>query len=265
MIHIDSNKRVKLERAVRFFKGILFVPKCSGCGRTLPLSRLNDEEYLFCDKCLSKWEAAKLRRCPSCGQSYSECACATSYMHEAGCGVLMSLVPYSENDSDLSVVRRVLFRIKDIGDSELINYLSKQLCYRVFPIVYEIGNENMLVTYAPRTEKARRKKGHDQSELLAKGLSKHLGIKFARLIERKASPNVKMQKKLQAEQRRKNAEHSFAPSKSIQAARGKCIILIDDVATTGASLSACAKLLKDAGASSVLCLCIAKTLQNEAK
>ena len=217
---LNSNQSQWLEKAVRMLKGIIFVPKCSGCGVALPLSRTDEAGGLFCDRCLSRFEKAKLKRCPECNQASTECSCSPRIMREMGFGVMISLVPYSEDEPTLEVVRRVLFRIKNTNDRALIDYLAKQLCYRIFPLVYELGGENVIVTFAPRSRGAVNEIGHDQAALLSKRLAHHLGVRWSRLISRTRMSGVK-QKDLGAEERLKNAKASFVPSGKVSDVKGK--------------------------------------------
>ena len=60
-----------------------------------------------------------------------------------------------------------------------------------------------------------------------------------------------------AEERRRNVEGVFSPSKGRDVA-GSRVLLIDDVATTGATLNACAAVLIEAGAASVSALTLAR-------
>lgn len=260
----DVNKVEKKEKLRRFLKGIICVPKCVSCGEVLSLERLEDGGNILCDKCRSRWEKEKLRRCDICMRDHSECTCPTEILASSGCGVLVSLVPYESGSS--GVVAKTIFRIKNEYDSELTDFLAKELCYRIFSMAYDIGFDNIVVTYAPRTAKAWREKGHDQSEMLAKRLSVHLGTKFFKMIRRsRGFAGEHKQKKLGKDERIRNANSSFAPAKDIGYAEGKCVILVDDVVTTGSSLASCVTILRDAGALSVMCVTVAKTAQKSDK
>lgn len=260
----DVNKIEKKEKLCRFLKGIICVPKCVSCGEVLSLERLEDGGNIFCDKCRSRWEKEKLRRCDICLRDHSECTCPTEILASSGCGVLISLVPYESGGS--GVVAKAIFRIKNEYDSELTDFLAKELCYRIFSMAYDIGFDNIVVTYAPRTDKARREKGHDQSEVLAKRLAVHLGTRSFKMIRRsRGLSGRRKQKKLGKDERVKNAKSSFVPTKDIGYAEGKCVILVDDVVTTGSSLGACTRILRDAGALSVMCVTVAKTVQKSDK
>lgn len=255
----DFDRKDKIKR---FLKGILCVPKCVSCGERLSIDRLDDGENVLCDKCRAAWEKSKRTICPNCGKELSACVCTTDALSESCCSILMSLVPYNhENAICRHVVQSVLFRIKDYNDSELSSFLAKELCFRILEFAYEIGSENIFVTFAPRSAKAKARAGHDQSEILAKKLTKYLGAKFCRAIKRRNVFSGRTpQKSLSESERLVNAQKSYAPTREIDKIKGRCVILVDDIATTGATLAACTGILKSAGAGSVICLTIAKSV-----
>ena len=69
---------------------------------------------------------------------------------------------------------------------------------------------------------------------------------------------TKRQKGLGRKARQENAKKSFSLVKNIDL-RGRTVILVDDVVTTGSSFADCTRLLISAGAARVICLCVAKT------
>jgi competence protein ComFC len=99
------------------------------------------------------------------------------------------------------------------------------------------------------------KRGFNQTELLARVLSRRSGIPFGRaLVRSRATPP---QAGLTLAQRHQNLNRAFRPSSRMEI-RGKRILLVDDVFTTGSTASACAKSLKKAGAASVVLLTLAR-------
>ena len=91
-------------------------------------------------------------------------------------------------------------------------------------------------------------RGFNQAELLARPVAKHRGIPLVNALRRKRSTGV--QAGLAMAGRRRNVAGAFTARLSADV-KGKRILLIDDVMTTGATASACATALKRAGAASV--------------
>lgn len=102
---------------------------------------------------------------------------------------------------------------------------------------------------------------YNQSAILAKGAARRVGAPFApeALIRRRATPP---QKNLSAEARRRNVAGAFqVPEEARAMIAGAHIVLVDDVLTTGATLSACARALKRAGAAKVDALVLARVVK----
>ncbi len=110
----------------------------------------------------------------------------------------------------------------------------------------------------PKRLRARR---FNQSALLAMRLAKLANITVQTEII-KRNKNTKPQGSLNAYQRTKNVSGAFTlDTKNKNMVLGKNILLIDDVFTTGATLNACARILKKAGANRVDCLCLMRVVK----
>ena len=95
-------------------------------------------------------------------------------------------------------------------------------------------------------------RGYNQSEFIAKGISKELNIPIkTRLLKR--IRHTQTQTKLNSLERRANVQDAFKLRRETEV-KGKKIILVDDVVTTGSTVSECAKVLKQAGADKVFAL-----------
>ena len=112
----------------------------------------------------------------------------------------------------------------------------------------------VVIVYLPRSRRAKRAEGHDQSERLARALSRMTGIPVARAIVR--TRHGRVQKDLRASDRMKNAKKSFRYNPRVDV-KGKYVVLLDDVVTTGAGMSVGVSLLRQAGARGILCFCMA--------
>jgi ComF family protein len=97
-------------------------------------------------------------------------------------------------------------------------------------------------------------RGYNQSEYLASQLASRLGKPLsARLLGRIGSPA--RQSSLSENERRENVKGTFMVRDASRLG-GKTILVVDDVMTTGSTLSECACVLKDAGASRVWCIAL---------
>lgn len=99
------------------------------------------------------------------------------------------------------------------------------------------------------------RRGFNQAERLGQEVSRALSIPMVEALRRPKPSRV--QAGLASAARRKNALRSFALSRSGEIA-GKSVLLVDDVFTTGATATACARLLKRAGAERVELLALAR-------
>ncbi len=96
---------------------------------------------------------------------------------------------------------------------------------------------------------------YNQSFLLAEYVSSRFGIPICRDLLTRIRPTPQ-QKMLNEKQRRKNLKGAFQAAPEC---KGRSIVLIDDVITTGSTLSECARTLKKAGAYRVYAACVACT------
>ena len=113
-----------------------------------------------------------------------------------------------------------------------------------------------LITWVPVSARRKRERGYDQSQLLAEELGRRLQIPAAPLLVKCADnrPNSGIR---QAERRRANVEGVYKTAGG-EIMVNRTILLVDDVITTGATLSECAKTLLMDGAAAVYGLTVAK-------
>ena len=112
-----------------------------------------------------------------------------------------------------------------------------------------------LITWTPISRLRRYKRGYDQAQLLAEELARVRKMTCVPLLRK--IRNTKPQSTLKGEsERRANVLGAYELCSGVSVA-GKRILLVDDVMTTGATLSECARMLLTAGASEVVCLTLA--------
>jgi predicted amidophosphoribosyltransferase len=109
----------------------------------------------------------------------------------------------------------------------------------------------------PVHPRRRRERGFDQAEDLALWCGRALGLPVVRALERRQ--RTVAQHALGQDARRINVAGAFAVRPGLdEAVRGRWLVLVDDVTTTGSTLSGCAAALLDAGAAAVAGLTVAR-------
>ena len=148
-------------------------------------------------------------------------------------------------------VRRAILRLKFQGARFLAEPLGRSLAMKVL-VTHPAGFDYL--TWVPVSGKRKRKRGYDQSLLLAKALGKELGMEPKPLLK-KVRDNP-AQSGLSPEKRRGNVSGVYAPVGENDLT-GKRVLLIDDVFTTGSTAEECARVLREAGAGAVHCAAVA--------
>lgn len=117
--------------------------------------------------------------------------------------------------------------------------------------------QNTIITNIALHDKKRKQRGFDQTAVLAKILARRLNLQYAPLLKR--LKYTQTQAKLNKQARQKNVKDAFIFNKKFDRNfAGQTVLLIDDVTTTGSTLDAAAKALKNAGFGRIICLVLAK-------
>ena len=206
----------------RFFEkllDLLFPPRCPFC-RTI----LKDHETLLCGRCRKElpW---------TCGAAQKQ-----SFRHVASCVSPL----YYEGD-----VRRSLLRYKFGG----LSVYAPKYAELMYSCIEKNELSFDLITWAPLGRKRLRKRGYDQAKLLALALSERFGKPCAQLLI-KSKDNPPQSGTGSAEKRRANVSGVYRVTEP-SLVKDRRVLLVDDIVTTGATISECAKVLKTAGAESV--------------
>ena len=149
--------------------------------------------------------------------------------------------------------RASIHALKYDGERRLASALGELMARRWQAVA--IGG-NVLVP-VPVHAARRRERGFDQAELLARVVGEALNLPVVPAV-RRASRTV-AQHGLGRSARAGNVGRAFAAAeRHLPAVRGRWVVLIDDVVTTGATLSACAAVLHEAGVTTVSGLTLAR-------
>lgn len=148
-------------------------------------------------------------------------------------------------------VRNGILRLKFSGAAFLAAPYGKVLAMKVHKCH---PNDFDFITWVPVSTKRRWRRGYDQAQLIAESVGRELGIRHVRLL--KKIRNNPAQSGLREEQRKANVLGVYVFSGKTDI-KGKRVLLIDDVFTTGATAEECARVLKTAGAAAVHCATVA--------
>ena len=236
----------------------LFPPKCICCGDVLesaPKLIHKKGGDAFCPSCRAEWEKAKLCQCARCRLPMMDCRCSSFAMRRNGNNVLLKLCSYS--GEPMGVVKKLVFTLKRNADRRAERFAAYQLHMQIMKYASAYLGADLIITNVPRRERGIINYGYDQGRMLAKNISRITHIPCSPLLVRERDGSE--QKNLGEEERRRNVKGAFSLAKNVGDLKGKCIILVDDVVTTGASVNECISVLKTAGPAAILPVCIAQT------
>ncbi len=245
-------KMYPVTRAKLWLRALISGEKCIACGEMKTKG-----ESLLCPECENDLKRSHLLICPDCGAYARDCLCTTPIMREAGIDVLIKYAFYDAADKE-AALNRIVARLKRIPDRLAFAYfaaiLSRQLSVLCNSRGYTKGNT--LVVHVPRSKRTIARDGHDQAELFAAAVAKRMALPHRSVIKR--LKHGKAQKYLHIDERIENVKGMFRV-KNAELVKGKNVILADDLVTTGATVSEVARMLLDAGAAEVVCICTANS------
>ena len=168
----------------------------------------------------------------------------SSYMDEFAFDDVWPCVRYG------SYARKIMNGLKNGGQSYMARSVGRMMAERV-QLEWRMPD---LFAAVPSHREKLQKRGYNQAELLAEAAAKELKLPYCKgLLEKtKATGSMRM---ADGKTRRSMLQDSFGVDRlQADAVRGKFVCLVDDVATTGSTADACARVLKDAGAARVALL-----------
>lgn len=240
---------ITLKTVAEYSLHVFFPRTCFHCGKDLAFR----DENPLCPECSGGIESIPELHCKRCGLPlpYGGAHCYDCRGHKADghkCSIIRAAFVF--NPQLRSVVHAFKYDSKP--------YLAKHLGNRLASAWdrYSEIQEYDTVVYVPLHREKERERGFNQSKLLAEVLAS--GKKLTLLegaMER--SRNTRAQAKLSKEERMKNVKGAFMVTRS-EEIKGKKILIVDDVSTTGETLEACAVELKKAGAKAVAALVLAR-------
>lgn len=198
----------------------------------------------FCGRVLERWEDGM---CDTCQRVLPWVEPGEAQRQVDGC--VRCLAPLWYRDGVREGVRRYKFQ-HGRGHSRLFGALMAQCLAR------DWAEPADLVTWVPLSRKRLRARGYDQAELLARRVGEVTGLPAVPTLEKRR--HTRAQSRLGTEgARQANVAGAYACLPGVELS-GKRVVLVDDVATSGATLAQCAACLRAAGAARVVALTLAR-------
>lgn len=252
----DRRKNKSLIGVSHFVSSLLFPTRCVSCGDILSIAA-GRNGACFCDKCMLDFASSVRECCTECGQSFAVCECAPDLLKMMGIERAYSCFAYDKAKRK-SAASKLIFKLKSGADFATADFCADMLVSRLEKVGLMTKTEiaSYTLTYAPRRKRAIRENGCDHMKKTAKLVAKRLGLPFESVFVNTARA---AQKSKDALSRASAAELIKLKKRARNSVCGKNYIVIDDILTSGATLSACASRLFEFGANDVLVCVLAKT------
>ncbi|MCD6423486.1 MAG: ComF family protein [Elusimicrobia bacterium] len=208
---------------IRILLNFIYPPYCGGCGKLLPLTT----KSLVCDECRN---------------FILSCAPQISFNRN------LKVITCTKYEG---IAKNLVVELKFKGIKSLGRDIAK---FMIFAFEKFLKGDNFdVIVPVPLHKKRMDERGFNQAEILAREISRATKIPMKKHIL-KRTKNTPSQRDFDKKGRFENVKNAFF-SKSVN---GKKVILVDDVFTTGATISSCEKTLREKGAKEVVALVFAR-------
>ena len=222
-------------RLVRSVLDFALPPRCGGCGTIV------DDVDSFCADCWKQLEFLGAGGCSRCGLPLKATdieTCAVCLAKPPRLDRIRAAVAYGD------ISRSITIRLKYGRKVALARTMSRYMQ----PLLGDLSGDTVFVP-VPLHRSRLWRRGFNQSAIVARELSRRTGygVEIDALKRVRATPPLKGLNMLQ---RRRTVAGAFRTNRQAEL-RGRNIVLVDDVLTTGSTANACARVLKRAGAARV--------------
>lgn len=238
--------------------GLLFPPRCPLCDGLLTVSELRENEKIHRD-CRARLFPLKQPYCMHCGRPLSK----EEQEYCADCAMRIARTkepfwngePFSNITEGRSLfvyqgdIRRMMYRFKYSNRREYAEFLAVETEKKYGNWILHNGIE--AVVPVPMYPKKEKRRGYNQAKLFAKAIGERLGLIYEPDAVRRLA-DTKPQKKLNAEERKNNLKNAFHAEDFV--VKYSCVLLVDDIYTTGITAEAVAKELCRAGTGKIFFL-----------
>ena len=219
---------------------ILCPPQCLPCGKTLSTG-------VICGSCLVSIPCNTTLFCAQCGARLPD---ARKICHRDAAYLLGSAGPY-----DNPAIRCLIHNLKFRGARGAAEPLAELIARYLKHLAIDLNN--FLLVPIPLSRRRKNERGFNQAEEIARHLEKLLLIRARTDILARTRHTKPQTETVDIAERRKNVLSCFSVIRSSAVAK-RNILLLDDVATSGATLGEAARALKEAGARKIIGVTAAK-------
>ena len=217
----------------------LLPPRCGGCGK------LGNR---WCFDCQREIVTIDPPFCERCGDSQkANGICARCVAAPPGYTALRSWASFN------GPLRNAIHRLKYGRDVALGEVLARPM----INCLKQTGWKVDIVVPVPMSLSRRAERGYNQAALLARPIALSFGLEYRSRALRKTR-ETRSQVGLSLGERQANVRGAFEADRRVVS--GKQILVVDDVTTSGATLNACARALRVAGAREIYCLTLARAI-----
>ncbi len=241
-----------LKSALDALTSVVFPGPCRICGQALT----NASRVPICLTCLDGFVRIGEPMCGCCGRPFVSGVAAEAI--EPLCRLCRVKFFAFDRARSFALYDDALIEAVLLLKYEEVTRLGDWFAARLAEIVLRAPDDWRadVVVPVPLHRDRRRERGYNQAELIARPLAKRLGLKLERYLLARTRPRPP-QLVLSRSEHWKSVRGAYATREGLQVDNLR-VLLIDDVLTTGATLDACARALKKAGAAAVLGLTVAR-------
>ncbi|MFH1380107.1 MAG: ComF family protein [bacterium] len=226
---------------------MVYPKRCISCGSPLP----HDNTQYACVTCWNSIERIGENSCAGCSAplAYQADSCPACQRRPVSYGRLYAAALYR------GLMRRYLHRIKFSNKKYIMQALA-HLCITRCRQIPHMHTYDAVIP-VPLHPARMRERGFNQAEILGKFIADEFSIPLITgLLVRVRNTNPQFN--LTLEKRKQNIQNAFNVTKQAAMSKYKKIILVDDICTTGSTLSEAARALKSAGSKKITCFVLAK-------
>lgn len=239
-----------MNRLKRIYKWTLFlfgVPTCIGCD-----DRLADPWSPICPECKRRYEAVKTVICPKCMRPLHRCSCVGEYLEGHFIKQHFKVFSY-RNVEENDVANNLIYSMKRDNRADVREFLADELADALSDFLKK--KKNVVFTNIPRRRSAIVEFGMDHAADLARLLARHFECEYIPLL---VSKSKKAQKTTHGKDREHNVIFDYK-GRNPKNLKGKTVIIVDDIVTTGASVATAGALIRALGAKNIIAASVAET------